>query len=224
VTSHDGFTLTDLVTYERKRNDANGEDNRDGDDHNRTWNCGVEGPSDDAGVNELRGRQRRNMLASLLLSQGVPMLLGGDELGRTQRGNNNAYCQDNELSWFHWTTVDEELIRFVAQVIALRRAHPVLRRTRWLTGQPNEVTGRPDSAWFTPGGRPMQAEDWEQGYARAVGLALDGRAVAPDAGGEAEQADLAFYLVVNAHRERLHFRLPGNGWPRRWEKAPATCS
>ncbi|MDY7101550.1 MAG: glycogen debranching protein GlgX, partial [Actinomycetota bacterium] len=188
ITSHDGFTATDLVAYEHKRNEANGEDNRDGDDHNRSWNCGVEGPSDDPGVNELRARQRRNLVASVLLSHGVPMLLGGDELGRTQRGNNNAYCQDNEISWVNWATADEELIRFVAHVTGLRRDHPVLRRTRWLTGRPNEVTDRPDSAWFTPSGRPMETDDWERGYARAVGLALDGRAVAPEAGGEAETA------------------------------------
>ena len=134
VTAHDGFTLRDLVSYNEKHNEANGEDNRDGENHNRSWNCGVEGPTDDPEVIALRARQQRNFLATLLLSQGMPMLLGGDEIGRTQHGNNNAYCQDNEISWFDWDHVDGALLAFTQRLIDFRRAHPVFRRRRWFQG------------------------------------------------------------------------------------------
>ena len=165
VTAHDGFTLADLVSYDEKHNDANGEGNRDGANDNRSWNCGVEGPTDDEAVRALRARQQRNFIASLALSQGTPMLLGGDEIGRTQQGNNNAYCQDNAIAWFDWELDDErrDLLAFARRAFALRREHPVLRQRHWPTG----IT------WLTPDGREMQGADWQAPYARAVGMLLD---------------------------------------------------
>jgi isoamylase len=187
VTVHDGFTMADLVSYDAKHNERNGEDNRDGTDDNRSWNCGVEGPTDDAGVLALRARQRRNLLATLLLSEGVPLLLAGDELGRTQQGNNNAYCQDNELSWVDWSLAGSatDLSWFVAALARLRRRSPALARGRF--------PGAGEIVWFTPDGRPMQPEDWQETYARAVGLAT---------------ADGAGGLLVNAWWEPLEFSLP----------------
>jgi isoamylase len=184
VTVHDGFTLRDLVSYDAKHNEANGEDNRDGTDDNRSWNCGVEGPTDDEGVCELRARQRRNLLATLLLSEGVPLLLGGDELGRTQGGNNNAYCQDNPISWVDWTTADTELTEFVASLCRLRRGAALFHRGQFL--QRDEV------AWLRPDGEPMQDGDWGNSDARAIAIALS-----------------AVVLLVNAWWEPLAFRLPG---------------
>jgi isoamylase len=183
VTVHDGFTLNDLVSYDAKHNEANGEDNRDGNDDNRSWNCGVEGPTDDPSVLELRARQRRNVLATLLLSEGVPLLLGGDELGRTQRGNNNAYCQDNEISWVDWTQADRDLFEFVARVCRLRREDDVFRRTRFFAAG--------ELRWLRPDGQPMEAADWSNPGARAVAVGgADG------------------LLLVNAWWEPLSFRLP----------------
>ena len=153
LTAHDGFTLRDLVSYDRKHNEANGEDNRDGTDDNRSWNCGVEGPSDDPAIVALRARQSRALLATLVLSRGVPMLVGGDELGRTQGGNNNAYCQDNPISWYDWSAVDNDLLGFTRRLLALRHAHPVLRRRDFATAA--------RSGWFTPAGEPMTDEDWQ---------------------------------------------------------------
>ncbi|MDB5107578.1 MAG: glycogen debranching enzyme GlgX, partial [Candidatus Binatus sp.] len=175
VTSHDGFTLTDLVSYNEKHNEANGENNSDGDSHNRSWNCGVEGPTDDPAILKLRGQQKRNFLTTLLLSQGAPMLLGGDELGRTQRGNNNAYCQDNEISWFNWTAVDVSLLEFTGALCKLRAAHPLFRRRKWLTGHPAKVARLKDIAWFRPDGTEMIASDWNVGYAKTLGSFLNGR-------------------------------------------------
>src|SRR5213075_2203997 len=160
VTAHDGFTLRDLVSYNEKHNEANGEDNHDGTDDNRSWNCGAEGPTDDAEVNALRARQQRNFLTTLLLSQGVPMLLGGDEFGRTQGGNNNAFCQDNEISWFDWKSVDGELLEFSRSLIAFRAAHPTFRRRSFLTGGAPRGSGLPDVWWFRPDGRKMTQRDW----------------------------------------------------------------
>jgi glycogen debranching enzyme GlgX len=160
VTVHDGFTLSDLVSYDSKHNQANGEGNRDGSDDNRSWNCGVEGATDDPAVLALRARQRRNLLATVLLSEGVPLLLGGDELGRTQGGNNNAYCQDNAISWVDWAAADTELIEFVARLCRLRREQPILRRTRFF--------GPGDVRWLRPDGMPMEAGDWSNPDARAV--------------------------------------------------------
>jgi isoamylase len=186
VTVHDGFTLSDLVSYDAKHNEANGEGNRDGSDDNRSWNCGVEGPTDDPAVLAVRERQRRNLLATLLLSEGIPLLLGGDELGRTQGGNNNAYCQDNAISWVDWEAADAELIDFVAQLCRLRREQPILRRTRFFA--PGEIQ------WLRPDGSPMEAGDWSTPDARAVTVA---------------GADGA--LLINAWWEGLTFRLPGDG-------------
>src|SRR5581483_7513646 len=173
ITAHDGFTLRDLVSYNQKHNEANGEDNRDGTDDNRSWNCGAEGPTDEPGVRALRARQQRNFLATLFLSQGVPMLLGGDEIGRTQGGNNNAWCQDNEISWFDWETADAELLEFVRRLIALRAAHPVFRRSSFLTGGSGE-SGLPDVWWFRPDGRRMTQRDWTAAETKTLGVFLNG--------------------------------------------------
>ena len=159
VTAHDGFTLRDLVSYRDKHNDANGEGNSDGSDDNRAWNCGVEGETDDPAILSLRARQVRNLLATRLLSQGVPMLVAGDELGRTQRGNNNAYCQDNEISWLDWSSVDEDLFAFTRSVIELRQSHPVFHRRNWFQGRPIHGVGIEDCAWFQPSGEEMSAQD-----------------------------------------------------------------
>jgi isoamylase len=208
VTAHDGFTLADLTAYNDKHNEANGEGGADGESHNRSWNCGAEGPTDDPQVNELRGRQRRNFLATLLLSQGIPMLLGGDEMGRTQGGNNNGYCQDNEISWFDWDHQDVELRVFTQRLVELRRRHPVLRRRRFSTAR--------EMAWFRPDGERMTDEDWDAGFAKSVALVLDGDAITEvDARGE-PISDATFLLVFNAHHEALEWVMPavGSQWVR----------
>ncbi len=212
VTVHDGFTLNDLVSYDQKHNEANGESNRDGTDDNRSWNCGAEGPTDDPDVLALRARQKRAFLLTLLLSGGVPMLLGGDELGRTQRGNNNAYCQDNEITWFDWSAADAELIRFTTDLIALRRRHPVFRRRRFLTG-----TAAADLGWFTPSGAEMTPPEWADPNARSVALFIDGTTdpdVAPDG---TPLVDDDFLIFVNAWWESLTFAAPAELAPRPWE-------
>ena len=224
ITAHDGFTLRDLVTYEQKRNEANGEDSRDGEDHNRSWNCGVEGPTDDPQVNELRARQQRNFLATLLLSQGVPMLLGGDEIGRTQQGNNNAYCQDNELSWYDWEDLDESLFDFTRRLIKLRKRHPVFRRRGWFQGRPIHGSEVDDIAWFTPDGDEMAEEHWEQGHAKSLGIYLNGSAI-PNPNPRAEPVtDDDFYVMINAYHEALAFRLPGEEWGRSWVRVLDTST
>jgi len=216
VTAHDGFTLTDLVAYERKHNEANGEDNRDGDDHSRSWNSGCEGPADDPSVLELRARQRRNLLATLILSQGVPMLLGGDELGRTQQGNNNAYCHDSELTWFDWTTADRDFLAFAQHLISFYRAHPVFRRRRWFQGRPIRGSLVRDIVWFRPDGKEMSEQDWNTSFARALGVFLNGRAIpSPDRRGR-RILDDSFLLLFNAHYEALEFVLPGSHLGSRW--------
>lgn len=208
VTAHDGFTLNDLVSYDEKHNEANGEDNQDGEDHNRSWNCGAEGPTDDAGVNALRTQQKRNFLTTLLLSQGVPMLLAGDEVSRTQQGNNNAYCQDNEISWLHWDQLDEDLLTFTRKIIALRREHPVFCRRKWFTGQRIKGIGVEDIAWFLPDGREMPDENWEHDFARSLAVFLSGHGI-HSAGERGEQlVDDSFYLIFNAHHDALDFVLP----------------
>ncbi|MGH9487486.1 MAG: glycogen debranching protein GlgX [Terriglobales bacterium] len=218
ITAHDGFTLLDLVSYNEKHNQANGENNRDGDGENRSWNCGVEGVSDDASVLALRARQRRNLLTTLLLSQGVPMLLSGDELGRTQQGNNNAYCQDSEISWLDWEHTDRDLLEFYRQLIALRRRHPVFRRRQWFQGRAVRGEGS-DIGWFQPGGAAMEGEAWNQGHALAV--YLSGAAVpARDAAGVFIQDD-SFLLLFNAHHEPVEFHLPAaeaTGRVRSWRR------
>jgi glycogen operon protein len=218
VTAHDGFTLVDLVSYNEKHNEANGEENRDGANDNRSWNCGVEGPTDEPKVVALRTRQRKNFLATLFLSQGVPMLLGGDEIGRTQRGNNNAYCQDNEISWYDWGHADEAVLAFVSRLIAFRRRHAVFRRRRWFQGRPIHGTSVSDIGWFTPAGREMSEEDWQAGFARTLGVFLNGRAIpTPSSRGE-QVIDDSFYLIFNAHHEPLDFTLPEPKWGRRWTR------
>jgi glycogen operon protein len=216
VTAHDGFTLHDLVTYDEKHNERNGEDNRDGESHNRSWNCGVEGETDDPAIRELRGRQQRNLLATLLLAQGIPMLLHGDELGRTQRGNNNGYCQDNELSWVDWRHVDEELLEFTRGLIWLRREHPVFRRRRYFLGKPIFGEGVKDIAWYRTDGREMTTADWQTEQHQALGVFLNGEAIGSRDERGQEVVDASFYVAFNAFHEDLEFTLPavpgGGGW------------
>jgi glycogen operon protein len=215
VTAHDGFTLRDLVSYNDKHNEANGEDNRDGESHNRSWNCGAEGPTDDAAVNSLRGRQVRNFVATLLLSQGVPMLLAGDELGRTQQGNNNAYCQDSELSWIDWEHADAELFECARRLVDLRRTHPVFRRRRWLVGRPLQEGHREDIAWFRPSGIKMREADWHRATA-SLGVFLNGHGIpTPNERGE-QIIDATFYYMLNAHHEPVEFSLPRRRWGTMW--------
>jgi glycogen operon protein len=213
ITCHDGFTLRDLVSYDHKHNEANGESNNDGADDNRAWNCGAEGPTDDAAVLALRGSRSRALLGTLLLSLGVPMLLGGDEMGRTQRGNNNAYCQDNEISWFDWGSADAELLAFTSALIAARRRHPVLRRRRYASGARRE-----DIEWFTPAGLAMNDSDWNAGWTRSFVAYLDGTRDADrdDSGRPILDDDLL--LVVNGWWEPLTFTLPNLGTPRAWQR------
>ncbi|GAA0582858.1 glycogen debranching protein GlgX [Craurococcus roseus] len=209
ITAHDGFTLNDLVSYNEKHNEANGEDNRDGHSNNHSWNHGAEGPTDDPEIRALRERQKRNLLGTLLLSQGTPMLLAGDELGRTQDGNNNTYCQDNELNWIDWTRIGEDgqsLIEFTRRLIALRQTLPILRRQRFLTGRHNEELDVRDVTWVSPSGEPMQDEQWDDPSARCLGMMLDGRARAT--GINRPAMDVTALLVVNAHHDVVHFRLP----------------
>ena len=225
VTAHDGFTLHDLVSYNEKHNDANGEDNNDGESHNRSWNCGVEGPTDDAAVLDLRARQQRNFIATLLLSQGVPMLLHGDEMGRTQRGNNNVYCQDNEIAWMDWSlpTKNADLIAFTAGVCRAARRAPgvpaaaVLRRQ---ADRPQPRHGRPhalpDIAWFTPSGEEMTEQDWDSGFGKCVTVFLNGHGI-PEVDSRGERVtDDSFLLCFNAHYEDIEVTLPppeyGTGW------------
>ncbi|GAB3147933.1 glycogen debranching protein GlgX [Microbispora hainanensis] len=210
VTAHDGFTLNDLVSYDHKHNEANGEGNRDGTDDNRSWNCGAEGPVEDPGIVRLRRRQRRNLLTTLFVSQGVPMLLAGDEFGRTQHGNNNAYCQDNEISWIDWSLIRQEgdLLEFVRRLAALRRAHPVFRRRRFFQGH-SPGDGSRDIIWLTPSGTEMTDGDWHTGYAKSLAVYVNGEAISePGPRGERIR-DETFLLLINAHHENLTFALPG---------------
>ena len=220
VTAHDGFTLRDLVSYNEKHNEANGEDNRDGADDNRSWNCGVEGPTDDPTVLELRARQQRNFLATLLLSQGVPMISHGDELGRTQQGNNNAYAQDNELSWIHWDDADEPLIEFTAALARLRREHPTFRRSRFFDGRPirrEEGAPVPDIVWLRPDGTVMQPEDWDSGFGRAIGVFLNGQGIRERGRRGEPIEDLHFIVLFNAGDEAIDFHLPTHEFSPSWD-------
>ncbi|WP_418959710.1 glycogen debranching protein GlgX [Streptomyces tritici] len=221
VTCHDGFTLRDLVSYDNKHNEANGEGNRDGESHNRSWNCGAEGETDDIGIVELRARQMRNFIATLMLSQGVPMLSHGDEFGRTQGGNNNAYCQDNEVSWVRWPKAGDEehgtLLEFTRAMVRLRRDHPVFRRRRFFHGRPVEGTHDEltDIAWFTPEGEEMTARDWQAAHAQALTVFLNGNAIS-EPGPQGERiADDSFLLMFNASQQELEFAVPddhGRSW------------
>ena len=218
VTAHDGFTLQDLVSYNGKHNEANGEDNRDGTDNNRSWNCGAEGPTDDPEINRLRAQQRRNFLATLFLSQGVPMMLAGDAIGHTQSGNNNAYCQDNEISWLDWdpARVDHELLAFVQKLIALRKDHPAFRRRNFFQGRKIRGADIKDIIWLTPSGKEMTDEEWNQSFARCLGVWLTGEALDEvDERGQRVQ-DSNFLMLLNAHHEEIPFVVPSppsnNGW------------
>ncbi len=216
VTAHDGFTLHDLVSYNHKYNEQNGENNQDGESHNRSWNLGVEGPAEDPVILAARARQKRNFLATLMLSQGVPMLLAGDELGRTQGGNNNAYCQDNEISWLDWGSADGELIEFTRGLIALRRDHPVFRRRRWFHGRAIHGSGVNDVAWFAPDGSPMSEDHWAETDAKSLGVFLNGHDLGIDADGETLRDD-TFAILFNARHEAIVFMLPSDGsWGRRF--------
>jgi glycogen operon protein len=217
VTAHDGFTLQDLVSYDRKHNEANGEDGRDGESENRSWNHGAEGPTDDPAIRTLRGRQKRNFLTTLLLSQGVPMLLAGDEIGRTQGGNNNAYCQDNEISWVDWEHADEDLREFTRRLLEMRWRHPVFRRRGWFQGRPIFGEGIGDIGWFKPDGTSMNDGDWQAGFAKALGVFLNGENLAGIGPKGEPKTDDSFYLLFNADSNALDFRLPpAEPWGRRW--------
>ncbi|MGQ0694377.1 MAG: glycogen debranching protein GlgX, partial [Nitrospiraceae bacterium] len=219
ITAHDGFTLHDLVSYDNKHNEANGEQNRDGTDDNASWNCGLEGPTQDLAVNGLRERQKRNFLTLLFLSQGVPMLCAGDEIGRTQKGNNNAYCQDNEISWFDWKLdqPQRELLNFVRGLIAFRKRHSVLRRRRFFQGRHIRGSEVKDLSWFRPDGKEMTDKDWNAGYAKSLGLRLAGDAIAEtDEKGRAIVDD-TLLILLNAHHEQLAFTLPAHKRAVRWQ-------
>jgi len=219
ITAHDGFTLRDLVSYNEKHNDANGEGNRDGTDDNRSWNSGAEGSTDDPSINALRARRQRSFLATLLLSQGVPMLLGGDEWGRSQGGNNNAWCQDNEISWFDWSACDLELLAFVKRLVELRRRHPVFHRATFFGGRGERL---PDVWWMRSDGRRMTRRDWENPDARAIGVFLNGDELAIKAPDGARVRDDSFLLLFNTHFEELVFRLPARRFGTHWTVDLAT--
>ncbi len=218
VTAHDGYTLNDLVSYNHKHNAANGEDNRDGHSHNRSWNCGVEGPTDDPAILALRERQKRNILTTLFVSQGLPLLLAGDEFGRTQNGNNNAYCQDNEISWVNWD-IDEsgrKLLAFTRKLAKLRQDHPILRRERFLTGHYNEELDVKDVTWLRSDGTEMRDDDWGVGHALSLGVLLDGRAQAT--GIRRRGSDQTLLLQFNAYHDMVRVKLPEVSGGARWAR------
>lgn len=204
ITAHDGFTLHDLVSYNEKHNEANGENNRDGEDHNRSSNYGEEGATDNPNIKAIRNRQKRNLLTTLFVSQGIPMLVAGDEFGRSQKGNNNAYCQDNEISWLNWDEIDEDLLAFTKKLIALRAEHAVFRKRKWFRGQPKPETGLPDIAWFLPSGEEMEEAHWEEEAAKSLMVYLHSQ-------------DTAFFVVYNAHDESVDFQLPAANWGENWD-------
>jgi len=219
VIAHDGFTLADLVSYNEKHNDANGENNNDGESHNRSWNGGVEGPTANQMILELRQRQQRNFLATLLLSQGVPMIAHGDELGRTQQGNNNAYCQDSELSWIDWENADLALIEFTASLTRLRRQHPSFRRRRFFDGRPvtrGEGEPLPDIVWINPSGAVMAPADWDCGFGRSIGVFLNGNGIRSMDRRGGRVIDDSFLLLFNAHDEALDFTVPPEEYAPGW--------
>ncbi|NGY59767.1 glycogen debranching protein GlgX [Lentzea sp. NEAU-D13] len=219
VTAHDGFTLNDLVSYNEKHNEANGEDNQDGESHNRSWNCGVEGPTDDPEVLALRARQRRNLMATMLLSQGVPMIVNGDEFGRTQHGNNNAYCQDNEVSWVDWSLLETnaELVEFTSALAAFRKAHPVFRRKRFFAGRPiRKGEELRDIAWFTPSGEEMTEQNWEDDFGKSIVIFLNGEGI-PDLDARGMRVvDNSFLMAFNGHYEDIQVTLPDLEYGPEW--------
>jgi isoamylase len=220
VTAHDGFTLHDLVSYNEKHNEANGEDNNDGESHNRSWNCGVEGPTDDPAVVELRARQQRNFIATLLLSQGVPMICHGDELGRSQAGNNNGFCQDTELTWIDWANVDDDLVGFTRAVATLRHTHPAFRRRRFFDGRPVARSGSQevaDIAWLRPDGSEMTEQDWDSGFGKAVAVFINGKGISErDSRGD-PVVDDSFIVAFSAHDEPLEFLMPAAEYGKSWQ-------
>ncbi|MFZ7088223.1 glycogen debranching protein GlgX [Curtobacterium sp. RRHDQ10] len=219
ITAHDGFTLLDLVSYDDKHNDANGEDNNDGESHNRSWNSGVEGPSDEPAITQLRLQRRRNFLATLLLSQGVPMLAHGDELGRTQLGNNNVYAQDSAVSWIDWEHADDDLIAFTAEVVRLRRHHPTFRRTRYFNGRPvlrGAEDPLPDIVWLTPDGDAMLPAEWDSGFGKSVGVFLNGEGIRGRDARGGRVTDVNFLMYFNAHSDTVTFTLPPDEYSPHW--------
>jgi glycogen operon protein len=224
VTAHDGFTLNDLVSYNEKHNEANGENNSDGESHNRSWNCGEEGPTDNPEIKALRDKQKRNFLTTLFLSQGVPMLVAGDEISRTQRGNNNAYCQDSPVSWLNWKQADKELLEFTKKLIRLYKNHPVFSRRRWFQGQPVKGVGLEDIAWFLPEGVEMSEENWNHDFAKSLAVYLNGhglRSVDPQGN---KIIDNSFYVIFNAYDGDLDFKLPGEKYGDEWIKVLDTSA
>ncbi|MGW0226955.1 glycogen debranching protein GlgX [Actinopolymorpha singaporensis] len=223
ITAHDGFTLNDLVSYNSKHNEANGENNNDGTDDNRSWNAGVEGPTDDPGVLALRRRQQRNFLTTLFLSQGVPMMLYGDEFGRTQKGNNNAYCQDNEISWIDWEAIDTDLLGYARAVSELRAAHPVFRRRRFFAGIDGDGDKLGDVAWLKPDGKEMTERDWTAGFAKSLTVFLNGEAI-HEPGEQGERiVDDSFLLLFNASEDDVEFALPPQKYGEAWEQVMDTA-
>ncbi|MET1054343.1 MAG: glycogen debranching protein GlgX [Pedobacter sp.] len=216
ITAHDGFTLHDLVSYNEKHNDANGEDNQDGESSNRSWNCGAEGPTDNQDIIALRLKQKRNFLTTLFLSQGVPMLLAGDELGRTQKGNNNSYCQDNEISWVDWQAADHDLRNFTSSLIRLRAEHAVFARKNWFKGQPVKANGIEDIAWFLPEGTMMEDHNWNEGAAKSVATFLNGKGLNTINDNGEKVVDDSFYMIFNAHDEEIQYQLPGDEYGGEW--------
>jgi glycogen operon protein len=219
ITAHDGFTLNDLVSYIEKHNEANGEDNNDGANDNSSWNCGIEGVTDDAQILALRMKQKRNFLATLFLSQGVPMLVAGDESGRTQHGNNNAYCQDSEISWLNWEASDKELFEFTKNIVAFCKAHPTFRRRRWFQGRPIKGSEVHDIMWFLPGGEQMSEQNWENDFAKSLGVYLDGKGIKDVDYKSQKVVDDSFYIIFNAHHEPLDYVLPAGEGGAGWYKA-----
>jgi glycogen operon protein len=223
ITAHDGFTLRDLVSYDKKHNKANGENNKDGEKNNRSWNCGIEGPTGNLEILQLRENQVRNFLATMMLSQGVPMLVAGDEMGRTQQGNNNAYCQDNEISWIDWANKDDKLVDFVASLIKFRLRHPVFCRRKWFKYKPIKGKDVTDIEWFTPDGQAMSEEHWSSTYAKSLGVFLSGDGLSSKSDKGENLVDDSFYLLFNSHHETMTFRLPDEKWGGRWIKIMDTA-
>ncbi|HYF03862.1 MAG TPA: glycogen debranching protein GlgX [Patescibacteria group bacterium] len=223
VTAHDGFTLHDLVSYNEKHNEANGENNNDGESHNRSWNCGAEGETDNPDIIALRNRQKRNFLTSLFLSQGVPMLVAGDEFGRTQYGNNNAYCQDNDISWLNWEKADGELLNYTQKLIKFCKSHPLFQRKNWFKGQPIKGVGVEDIEWFSPDGTEMSDEDWNSGFAKSLGVYLNGKGI-HSMGPKGELIiDDSFYIIFNASDSALPCKLPCDKFGENWMKVIDTA-
>lgn len=216
ITAHDGFTLNDLISYNEKHNQANGENNCDGENHNHSLNFGEEGPTENEFVNQARAQQKRNFLTTLFLSQGVPMLLAGDEIGRTQQGNNNGYCQDNEISWINWALADNDLLNFTRKLIKIRKEHPVFCRKNWFKGSPVKANGVPDIAWFLPSGQAMNEQDWHMDEAQSVAIFLNGKGInSVDINGE-KIVDINFYMIYNSSDEQIDYRLPTAAYSESW--------